>query len=273
MAGRIALVGRGGLPFREKALNAMAAGASGVIAYNNEEGRIVGNLNGELDILAAGIGQADGEALLARLATETVMASITVTDATATSFNVVAKPKGIALCDTVTGGHYDTVPVTGGADDNASGTAAVLETARVIAARKTTGAHCFVLFGAEEIGLFGSKAYVAQMSDAELNALRAMVNLDVVGLPQELELIGSEDLVSQAGLIAEGMDLPWRPSFVPSGLGSDHLSFRNAGVPVVFLYRDDTLIHTQEDAIGRISVESLAQTVEVAAALLAELGE
>jgi Zn-dependent M28 family amino/carboxypeptidase len=110
------------------------------------------------------------------------------------------------------------------------------------------------------------------MTDSELNALRGMVNLDVVGLPQELELIGSPDFVAQAGLIADNLGLPWRPSEVPGGLGSDHVAFIAAGVPSVFLYRHDELFHTPQDTADRMSPASLAETVEVAAAFLAELG-
>ena len=137
------------------------------------------------------------------------------------------------------------------------------------------GASAFLsricLPAAEEFGLFGSRDFVANLSDTELNSLRAMINLDVVGLPQELELIGSEDLVRQAGLIADELGLPSRPSFIPTGAGSDHLSFLNAGVPVVFLYRDDTLIHTPEDSIERMSAAALGETAEVAARLLEDL--
>lgn len=270
--GAIALVERGDLTLRDKYLNAIDAGAGGVLIYNNESGNLVGNLDDSALVPVAGIRQDAGQDLVERLATEAVEASIIIEEL-GTSFNVIAKPPDTASCETVTGGHYDTVPVTGGADDNASGTSAVLETARVIAARRTPGAHCFVLFGAEEFGLFGSQYYVSQLTAEELATLRAMVNLDVVGLPQDLELIGSEDLVRQAGLIADEMGLPWRESFVPNGLGSDHASFLNANVPVVFLYRHDPLIHTIEDDITRMSPDSLGQTVAVAAEMLAELGE
>lgn len=269
--GSIVLVERGELTFREKYQNAVAAGAGGVLVYNNEDGNVLGNLDEEGSVPVVGVTRDVGEDLLAQLDDGPVEVSIIVEEL-GTSFNVIAKPPGTTTCDTVTGGHYDTVPVTGGADDNASGTAAVLETARVIAARETPGAHCFVLFGAEEFGLFGSQYYVSQLRADELAALRGMVNLDVVGLPQDLELIGSEDLVRQAGLIADEMGLPWRESFVPNGLGSDHASFLNANVPVVFLYRHDPLIHTIEDDITRMSTDSLKQTVAVAAEVLAELG-
>ena len=130
-----------------------------------------------------------------------------------------------------------------------------------------------MLFSAEESGLLGSEDFVDGLTDEELNALRMMINLDVVGLAQDLELIGSEDLVRQAGIIADSLGLASRPSFVPGGAGSDHLSFLDAGIPAVFLYRNDELIHTPEDALARISAESLEQTVDVAIGLLAELGE
>ena len=270
--GSIALIQRGELTFQEKAANAVAAGAIGVVVYNNEPGRVAGTLPAGITIPVVGISQEDGE----RLAASGLLpfTTITILGSTATSYNVVARPSGSATpCDTVTGGHYDSVPVTGGADDNASGTAAVLETARIVAARDLPGVHCFALFGAEEYGLFGSAHFVESLSDAELSALRGMVNLDVVGLPQDLELIGSEDMVNLAGIVASDLGLPSRPSSVPNGAGSDHLSFIRAGVPAVFLYRHDPLIHTPEDAIGRMSVESLAQTAEAAAAILAELTE
>jgi Zn-dependent M28 family amino/carboxypeptidase len=271
IAGAIALINRGGFPISDKAQNAFDAGAVGVLVVNNEPGALIAGMQDEVPIPVVGIAQAEGAAIAERLQTEKLTANISVTDTTATSHNVVAKPPGTTTCDTVTGGHYDSVAAAPGADDNASGSAATLETARVVSARKLPGTHCFVLFGAEEPGLVGSRAFVDAMTDAELNGLRGMVNLDVVGLPQELELIGSPDFVSQAGLIADEMGLPWRPSEVPGGLGSDHAPFIAAGVPAVFLYRHDELFHTPQDTFDRMSPVSLAQTVEVASAFLAEL--
>lgn len=269
-AGAIALIERGELTFQDKVNNAIAAGAIGVLVYNNEPGRIAGSLDGGVDVPVAGITQEDGRRLAS--ATSPLTATITVEAGEATSYNVVARPAGrTAPCDTITGGHYDTVPITGGADDNASGSAAVLETARIVAARNLPGVHCFALFGAEEFGLFGSRFYVDQLSDAEFTALRGMVNLDVVGLPQDVELIGSEDMIALAGVVANRLGLTSRPSAVPNGAGSDHLPFINAGISAVFLYRHDPLIHTVDDTIARMDPGRLAETAELAAAILAEL--
>jgi len=72
--------------------------------------------------------------------------------------------------------------VTGGADDNASGAASVIEVARVAAANRLAGANCFALFSGEEFGLFGSKAFINALSADQLNKVRVMINLDVVGV-------------------------------------------------------------------------------------------
>ena len=147
--------------------------------------------------------------------------------------------------------------MTGGADDNASGTASVLEVARVLAAKKSTARHCFVLFGAEEFGLFGSKAYVESLTPDELNGLRGMVNLDVVGNANSLELLGDDDLIDVARLAAEGLGVDATSAVLPPNSGSDHLSFQRAGVHVVMFYREDNQIHTPQDAIDRIVPASL----------------
>jgi aminopeptidase YwaD len=171
----------------------------------------------------------------------------------------------------VSGGHYDTVPVTGGADDNASGSAAVLELARVAAARNVPGANCFVLFSAEEFGLFGSAAFIERLQQSDVNSIRAMINLDVVGLPEDLTLIGDTDLIDTARQQAQKIGIAATAAGLPQGVGSDHLSFQKAGVPVLMLYRDDNLIHTPQDAIDRIAETSLADTVRVALATLTAL--
>ena len=269
LAGAIALIARGELTFSQKVGNAIAAGASGVVIYNNEAGRAVFDLGEPVALPVVSIDQAEGQKL--RSAPQALDASVTVSPPKGTAYNVVAKPKGAAMCDTITGGHYDSVPVTGGADDNASGTAAVLELARVVAAKKLTARHCFALFSAEEFGLFGSRAYVQGLSAEEKQALHGMVNLDVVGTSSGLDLIGDDDLIDVARLAAQKIGVSASPSSLPPNTGSDHLSFEAGGVHAVMLYRADELIHTPKDAIDRILSASLAETVTVALATLQAL--
>src|SRR5207249_3466983 len=143
--------------------NAIAAGATGVIVYNNDNGGLIGDLSDRVAIPVVGITKVAGEDLRTRVEVGAVVATITVSPPKGTAYNVIAKPKGTSNCVTITGGHYDSVPVTGGADDNASGAASVLESARVTAARRIPGDNCFVLFSAEEFGLFGSRAFIDEL--------------------------------------------------------------------------------------------------------------
>ncbi|HEY7498137.1 MAG TPA: M28 family peptidase [Vicinamibacterales bacterium] len=267
LAGAIALIERGELTFTQKAQNAQDAGAGGVIIYNNQDGPLIAPSDA-LDIPAAGITRADGMALIGRAGTT---AAVDVPPPADQAFNVIARPAGVTTCSTVTGGHYDSVPAVQAADDNASGTSGVIELARVAAANGLPGANCFVLFGAEEFGLFGSLAFVESMSDAELNGLRAMLNLDVIGTDVEMTLIGSDDMVELARIEAQEAGVEATRGNVPSGSGSDHFSFERAGVPVVFFYRHDPLIHTERDAINRILPESLEDTIRVAYGVLEAL--
>jgi Zn-dependent M28 family amino/carboxypeptidase len=269
--GAIALVERGELTFKEKAANAIAAGAGALVVYNNAAGRLSADLEQQVALPVAGIEQAAGEDLAQRAQAGPVTATVEVTEPKGTAWNVVAKPRGVTTCTTITGGHYDSVAAAPGADDNASGTASVLELARVVAARKLQASNCFALFSAEEFGLFGSKAYVDALLPADLNALRLMLNLDVVGLPEGLDLIGDAGLVDAARIEAQKLGIDATPATIPNGAGSDHLSFQRAGVPVLMLYRNDELIHTPADAIDRIAPASLAETVTVALASLQAL--
>lgn len=270
LAGRIAIVLRGELTFVEKAQNAIDAGASALVVVNNGEGPLVIALDTPVSIPVVGVASGDGPALRAA-ADGGVTVAITTGDETATGYNVVAKPPDTAVCSVVVGGHYDSVFTTGGADDNASGTAAVLEVARVSAARREQQGRCFVLFGAEEWGLFGSQAYVDALPDEELRAIRLMVNLDVVGIAAPLQLIGPADTTEQARVVAERLGIETSRSQLTNGLGSDHLSFQRAGVPVLMLYRADDLIHTPMDNMSRILPESLGEAVTLALAVLDSL--
>jgi Zn-dependent M28 family amino/carboxypeptidase len=205
------------------------------------------------------------------LASQPVELTVSVDAPASRAYNVVAKGPGVTACETVIGGHYDSVPGVEGADDNASGTGGVIELARVVSARRLPGAHCFVLFGAEEFGLYGSQAFVDAMSDAELNGLDAMINLDVIGTTAELTLIGTDDMVEIARIESEEAGVDAERGEVPTGAGSDHASFANVGVPVIFFYRHDPEIHTERDAIGRIVPEQLDITISIALGVLETL--
>ena len=160
-----------------------------------------------------------------------------------TSTNVVATAAGFdpGAAYYVVGAHLDTVAVAPGAEDNASGIAVLLETARLARAARLTQV-VFVAFGGEEprgpgdLHHFGSKRYVAAMSPAERRHLRAMVSLDRVGVGPPLTVgwvAGTARGVRDALLRTAGR-IGVRTA-VEENTGSDHESFADEGLPAARL--------------------------------------
>jgi Zn-dependent M28 family amino/carboxypeptidase len=272
-AGNILLMARGELQFQQKVANAEAAGAAGVIVYNNNGGNFFGTLSSRSAIPATSISQADGEALLDEVS-RSLEVEISVGEAPITSSqNVVAKPPG-KQCATITGGHYDSVPAGPGANDNASGTATVVDIASVLASKGEMGSNCFVLFGGEELGLLGSKAYVDAMTDADKQGLKAMLNFDMVGFGTEpWYLIGTPSMQRAAGDVARNLGIETQTqSLASTGGGSDHASFTDAGIPAVFFYRaDDPQWHQPGDTADRLDPALLEEAARMGVAMLEQL--
>jgi len=104
-------------------------------------------------------------------------------DPVQTSENIIARrfdSGGPAESLIVLGAHFDTVPGSPGADDNASGVAGMLEIARVLAATQTEIPIEFVGFALEELGLLGSLQYAQQASLAGVDIVE-MICLDAIG--------------------------------------------------------------------------------------------
>ncbi|MGE0058305.1 MAG: M28 family peptidase [Dehalococcoidia bacterium] len=273
--GNILLIERGDLQFQQKVTNAQDAGAAGVIIFNNTGGNFFGTLSSRSSIPAISVSQADGRALLDGLNASTRV-EISVGEAPITSSqNVVAKPPG-KECETITGGHYDSVPAGPGANDNASGSATVVEIATVLASKGEMGSNCFILFGGEELGLLGSRAYVNAMSEADKQRLKAMLNFDMVGFGSEpWYLIGTPAMQTRAADIARGLGIATQTRGIAStGGGSDHASFTDAGMPAVFFYRaNDPEWHQPGDTADRIDPALLEEAARMGIAMLEQLNE
>jgi Zn-dependent M28 family amino/carboxypeptidase len=187
-AGSIALIQRGGCSFAAKALNAEAAGATGVIIFNTGDiptrmGLIVGTLGGDdvVGIPVVGASHLDGVAL----AQEGSTAHVRVDPAeTRTDYNVIAELKGKNDDNVVmAGAHLDSVTAGAGINDNGSGSSAILETALKLANHKPQNTMRFAWWGAEERGLLGSAAYVNGLAQDELDRIAVYMNYDMVGSP------------------------------------------------------------------------------------------
>ena len=279
-AGKIALIQRGTLFFTEKIANAAAAGAAAALIYNEEPGLFAGNLSEPSAIPALSISQEDGEALLAMMQSGPVSVRLEVRTAVGPngSQNVVARPPQ-GECRLVAGGHYDSAPAGPGANDNASGTATVVEIARVLAADGEFDDVCFVLFGAEEVGLIGSMWFVESLTAAESDTLEGMLNFDMVGVGSQWLLAGSQSLtdVAAAELEERGLAYVVRNYSPEEAAGSDQFSFINAGFPAVFFHSffqfaaDDPSYHTAEDQSQNVRPTRMAEIGDAGLAVIEAL--
>jgi alkaline phosphatase isozyme conversion protein len=169
---------------------------------------------------------------------------------TVKSANIVAVKTGTSSQEIIVGAHYDTVDAGPGADDNASGLAAMLEVAKLVNGTKTPYTIRFIAFGAEESGMLGSYAFVNQMSQEEFQNVLVMVDLDslVAGDVAYAYSDESQSAVRDWALewaLGNGLDLQTirKVSLThpdPKGIGSsDYAPFQAAGIPYVYFNSTD----------------------------------
>lgn len=270
--GNVALVQRGTCSFRDKALNAEAAGASAVIVFNEgQEGRTdagSGTLfEPGLGIPVVAVSFATGVELAAAPGTRVHIALDTLSEVRTTE-NVIADTAcGEGSQTIVVGAHLDSVADGPGINDNGSGSAAVLEIARQLAGRGCRRDACaiesrvrFAFWGAEEYGALGSEHYVANLAPEQLAELALNLNFDMIGSPNFVRFIydgdgseggaagppGSEQIES---LFAEFFTARALPTAVyPLDGRSDYGPFMAAGIPVGGLFSGAEAIKTEEQA-------------------------
>ncbi len=173
------------------------------------------------------------------------------------SANIVALKPGESAATLVVGAHYDTVPGSAGASDNASGVAVLIEMAARLAEVQTPYTIVFVAFGAEETGLYGSLHYAKTMDDTARDGLVGMINLDGVAGGETLYSYGVEgedswlqkDILATAEELGVTLDTDTILQVTPPvsrGVGyeiaGDHIPFAGYEVPVAgFITGDDHL--------------------------------
>lgn len=193
----------------------------------------------------------------------------------------------------VVGAHYDHigleerpdggVEINNGADDNASGTALILEMARVFQGYVHSGgittpdrrSVLFAAFGAEEEGLLGSCHFALESPPVPIESVRAMMNFDMVGRLRDevLQVGGSENSGEWANMVVNAnspglilFDLP------PCPTCSDFACFRDRGVPYIWFFTGHHgQYHTPADDLGLINFPGLVQVGEVALRVLTRL--
>ena len=269
-AGAIVLIQRKDVLFSDMARRAQDAGAVAIVVANREPGIFLAAIDPPSSLPAAGIDQAEGEALRELLTGGPVQVSLRIEREDVTAHNVIARPDS-GECRTLSGGHYDTVPWAPGANDNASGSALVLELARAAAAAGLSG-HCFALFGAEEPGLVGSAFFVAELSGEEREALAVYFNYDVVAGDAPPLLVGGGELLDRAEALAGRTGVDLAAGSLPEGASSDHASFLEADIAALMLTTEFRLAHTEEDTLANLDAALLEPIATLGFALLQEAG-
>lgn len=184
--GSVVLVNRGSCRFSEKAAIAARLGAIALIVADNVDEEKMGGTLGEdnqVQIPAVGISKADGARL--RAAPGPVRLTLDAATRTITARNVIAQTKtGSTQSVVMVGGHLDSVAAGPGINDNGSGVAAVLTTATALGSSPDIrNAVRFAFWGAEEIGLVGSKRYIQSLNIEQLKDIALYLNFDMIGSP------------------------------------------------------------------------------------------
>ncbi len=162
-----------------------------------------------------------------------------------------------------------------GADDNASGTAVMVEVARAMATAgaRSTRTVLFVSFSGEEQGLIGSRLYL-QRSVVPIGSTRAMINIDHAGIGNGRLTVGvtglDKSLALEAGQTAGLTDKLDLYGFFPGG---DHVPFKEAGVPTITVVSGGVHPHFHQptDSADTINPEILHNVARYVLALTWQL--
>ncbi len=194
---------------------------------------------------------------------------------TRTSQNLAARIEGSDKAEDVltVSAHYDSVPQGPGAYDNMAGAAIIMELAGYFSEHLPRRTMEFIWFGAEEAGLCGSQAYVAE-HEKELSRHRFNMNVDLAGQLIGGTVIGVTADASVGQMLSyvlheAGMGV----SFINGIWGSDSNTFAWKGIPAMTLNRDGFGMHTRYDTIDLISPWSLQRSALVLGCIAERLAQ
>jgi Iap family predicted aminopeptidase len=284
--GELALASSRGCLFRVKATAAEGAGAAALLIA--DPARRVGTTTAtltqpgaRLPVVMVRRGVADGlrDGMRVRL-------SVRTRSGERTEVNVVGETEGSGRGVVMAGAHLDSVAAGPGLNDNGSGVAALLAGARRIGPRAPGPPVRVAFFGAEELGLYGSRAYVRGLGPDGRHDVRAYLNLDMVGSPNPVVAVyGSGESEPRARRAARRIADLLRGLVRPkegTGGASDHVPFARAGVPVGGVFTGatergpggrprDPCYHLACDRLANVNVPVLVRMARAAADALATL--
>jgi Peptidase family M28/PA domain len=280
-AGKIALVQRGGCNYGVKVQNAEAAGATGVVIFNEGNPGRTSVISGSLvdannnpfvpNVPVAFTSFDTGQSLLNEFNAGTPpvmnMSVHSIEDPNREDYNLIAESKGgdpnhVVVVD----GHLDAI-YGAGMLDNASGSVSILDIAQKMRKVNPRNKLRFIWFGGEELGELGSKYYVNHLSASELGKIRYDLDADVMATPNysigildpaAVDLFGrtvSEQFppqVYEPSKLARDMGVSYFNSIGKnhiffSPVGTDAEQFQLAGVPASGLLTGQDCCKTQEE--------------------------
>jgi hypothetical protein len=245
----------------EKAKNAKQQGAIGILFYDDFNAKYppVFNRHSEFDVLDIPIAFLTYNAFEKEVKNKstgvTLEMNIAIEKPKKNGTNVAAYIDNKAPYTVIIGGHYDHLgygedgnsmytgkdkQIHNGADDNASGTAGVIEIANRVKKNKLHHYnYLFVNFSGEELGLLGSKAFVKN-EGIDSNKIAYMINMDMVGRLNDSThalTIGGVGTSPVWGRFISKTNDEFKIVIDSSGVGpSDHTSFYYADIPVLFFF-------------------------------------
>jgi aminopeptidase YwaD len=265
-------------------------GASAVILYNTSaiDDKLVFNAKDKTEPFSIPViyvtKEAAGTYFADKTATLNIKIRAVISEKKRTGHNVVGYINNGAASTVILGAHFDHLGygedgnsmlrtgeklVHNGADDNASGTAALIELARLLKKSKAkNNNYLFVAFSGEELGLFGSK-YFVEHPTVDLARANYMINMDMVGRLNDSTkalAVGGYGTSPQWATVIDPQDkkLPFVIKIDSSGTGpSDHTSFYRKDIPVLFFFtgqhRD---YHRPSDDADKINYEGELQVIK-----------
>ncbi|WP_329546029.1 M28 family metallopeptidase [Streptomyces sp. NBC_01356] len=169
-----------------------------------------------------------------------------------TGYNLIADwPGGDTNQVVMSGSHLDSVTAGAGINDNGSGSAAVLEAALTVSRTQyqPTKHLRFAWWGAEELGMVGSRYYVNSLTTANRAKISGYLNFDMIGSPNPGYFVYDDDPAIEKTFQNYFAGIGIATEIETEGDGrSDHAPFKNAGIPVGGLFSGADYIKTAAQA-------------------------
>jgi len=274
------------LTYRETAEKVAKQGAAGIILFSREGSATSFSLNpNEASMVPSiSISSEEGQNLLMQLAAGhevIVKLQVTAAKAKVESCNIIGSINGATLPHEkiVLSAHQDSVINSPGANDDASGVAAVLELARIMAEKKPKRTLAFMIFGAEEPYPYylGSWSYVQKHKD-ELTNIIGVLNFDMVGVGAKIDnrpclkttaICQGKKLKTiewfEGYILQTGRELGYEFHLLEVLGYSDQVPFLFNDVPAVqFRWMDDPWYHSSDDKLINVDPEKIKTMALVA---------